>query len=80
MEPWIDARPEFQRLNLEEEKPKAGDLIGLRLFRCLDHLGIMLTSGEFIHVLMHKRTTRDSLVNDPTWSTRLLAAWRPVEA
>ncbi len=82
MERFLDSRPELRRLLLETSNAKPetirpGDLLGLRLCRCIDHLGLALGSHEFIHVLMHKRTTIDRL-DDPTWSSRLLAVWRPV--
>ena len=77
MEQFLDSRPEFQRLETSNLKLAAGDLLGIRLCRCIDHLGVALSSTEFIHVLMHKRTTIDRL-DDPTWSSRVLAVWRPL--
>jgi cell wall-associated NlpC family hydrolase len=77
MESFLDARPEFQRLPVNTVRP--GDLLGLRLFHCIDHLGVMIDESRFIHVLMHKLTTFDDLKSDPTWSQRLLAIWRPIE-
>ncbi|HVU27065.1 MAG TPA: hypothetical protein VHG71_04935 [Verrucomicrobiae bacterium] len=77
MEPFLDARPEFRRLNLEKEFLCIGDLIGLRIYHCTDHLGVLEEGAHFIHVLMHKKTAVDSLI-DPTWRTRLTTAWRPV--
>lgn len=77
MAPWLDARPEFVRIpafQLSDLQP--GDLLGLRIYHCIDHLGLFLGSLDFIHVLMHKHAAIDSL-QDPTWSGRLLAIWRP---
>jgi hypothetical protein len=81
MEPFLDSRSEFQRL-AEGEAFAPGDLLGLRIYHCIDHLGIYLGPIDdglwFVHVLMHKKTDFD-LVNVPPWSQRILAAWRPIE-
>jgi cell wall-associated NlpC family hydrolase len=77
IEPFLNSRPEFMRVPLNGLQP--GDLLGLRLYHCLDHLGVLLNLSDFIHVLAHKFVTVDSLTQDPTWSRRLLAAWRPVQ-
>jgi hypothetical protein len=87
MEPFLDARKELVRLN-EGERLQAGDLIGLWLVRdaqgnrCrtrhVNHLGVVLGGGWFVHVLMHKRTDFD-LHNVSPWLERIVAAWRPVE-
>ena len=90
MEPWLNARPEFHRISdfgSRVSDLRVGDLLGLRLYHCLDHLGLFLGSIQhpassiqqraFIHVLMHKHACIDSLT-DPTWSTRLLGIWRPI--
>ena len=76
--PWLDARPEFLRL-APGAAIRPGDLLGLRIFRCLDHLGVAGSGHQFVHVLQHKNTSLDPLI-DPTWSTRILAVWRPVTA
>jgi cell wall-associated NlpC family hydrolase len=78
MERWLDGRPEFRRLQeacLNRLHP--GDVFGIRIRRCIDHLGLSLGGGRFIHVLMHKGAAIDR-ITDPTWSTRLLAVWRPI--
>lgn len=77
MEPWLDARPELRRLSMTEPR-RPGDLLGLRIFHCVDHLAVLLSDNVFIHVLMHKNTDFD-LITVPPWSQRLLAAWRPIE-
>ncbi len=77
MEPWLDARPEFIRLD-RGAAICAGDLVGIRIFHCIDHLGVVGGDHKFLHVLQHKNAARDGLV-DLTWSTRILAVWRPVE-
>jgi hypothetical protein len=77
IEPFLNSRPEFQRLK-QGEPFLPGDLLGLRIFHCVDHLGIFLGDSSFVHVLMHKKTDFD-LVNVPPWSQRILAAWRPLQ-
>jgi cell wall-associated NlpC family hydrolase len=77
IERWLDERPEFIRFGepvLASLQP--GDLLGIRIRRCVDHLGLHLGAARFIHVLQHKHTAIDRST-DPTWSTRLLAVWRP---
>jgi uncharacterized protein YijF (DUF1287 family) len=78
VETLLDARPEFMRVPIDDVR--AGDLVGLRLFYCTDHLGVVVNHDLcFVHVLVHKLTTIDRLREDPTWSSRLRAAWRPVQ-
>lgn len=77
MEAFLNTRPEFQRLNLDTETLQPGDLMGIRIFSCVDHLGVCL-GANFIHVLMHKKTDVDP-VNVPPWSQRTMAAWRPIK-
>ncbi len=77
MEKYIDARPEFQRVEtLNALMP--GDLLGLRIYNCCDHLGLYLGGNIFVHVLMHKKTDFD-FIYTPPWQQRLVAAWRPIE-
>lgn len=76
IEPFLNDRPEFARVAIYELRP--GDLVGLRIRRCIDHLGVVLSENWFIHVLFHKKTDCDQVIMPP-WSQRALAAWRPVE-
>lgn len=76
IEPWIDGRREFVPVE-DWQDIEVGDLIGIRIYRCLDHLAVCIEPGWMIHVLMHKHTARDLIV-DPTWSSRILRVWRPV--
>jgi cell wall-associated NlpC family hydrolase len=79
MQKFIDARPEFLRLQSSDLRLlEAGDLLGLRIYHCCDHLGVYLGNGVFVHVLMHKKTDFD-LVHVPPWQQRIIAAWRPLE-
>ena len=54
----------------------AGDLIALRIGRVSHHLGIVLAKRIFIHALPHAGVVLSSL-DDGTYSSRLMAAWRP---
>lgn len=76
MESFNDGRKEFQRATLDDIK--AGDLLGIRIRRCIDHLGVALGGGVFIHVLMHKHTDYDLRGVSP-WLERIEAVWRPLE-
>lgn len=75
IEQFIGTRQEFVRTEVNALMP--GDLIGLRIQRVTDHLGIVLPGGKFIHVLMHKMTCID-LHHVYPWSSRITAVWRPV--
>lgn len=75
---WLDRCPEFKSMAVSTVPPGdflAGDLLGLRIYRCVDHLGIMLRPPFFLHVLGHQRATVDQWT-DPTWCQRLLRCWR----
>jgi hypothetical protein len=74
---WLDGRPEFTRIPssaLSILHP--GDILGIRIRRQVDHLGLCLGGVTFIHTLQHKNTVIDR-VSDPTWGVRILAVWRP---
>lgn len=76
IEPWLDERPEFAAVP-RGERPLPGDLLGLRIYRCVDHLAIMLGMPEyhFTQVLSHLNVGIYSLA-DPTWHQRVLRVWR----
>ncbi len=76
MEEFLDGRVEFQRAYLNAIRP--GDLLGIRIYKCIDHLGVALPNGLFVHVLMHKHTSADTY-GIPPWQQRIEAIWRPVE-
>ncbi len=70
---------EFDRIDVVESDLIVGDVLGFRIFKCTDHLGILTEEDlHFLHVLDHKHADFDSL-SDPTWNSRLMAAWRPME-
>ena len=68
---FIDARKEFVRVDGEL---MPGDLVGIRIYRHVDHLGLVLPGNSFIHVLVHKNTSIDLMVSP--WKERIKAAWR----
>jgi len=72
--PWLENRPEFQAVSVSGAV-RTGDLLGFRIYRCLDHLGLAFDPIHFVHVLRHQRTTVGCLT-DPTWASRLLGVWR----
>lgn len=76
IEKHLDAQPNFLRLKLDV--PRVGDLVGIRIRGCIDHLGVVLDQEKFIHVLMHKKTCIDSWRVSP-WMNRINAVWRPIE-
>lgn len=77
---WLDGRAEFVHLEAPAIAAlQPGDVVGLRIRRVVDHLGLCLGGGRFIHVLAHKATLIDR-ITDPTWSSRLLAVWRPIHS
>lgn len=73
----LDSMKEFKRVELDDQFAP-GDVIGIRIYRCIDHLGLMLDGGRFIHVLMHKKTDID-WVAVPPWQQRIEMAWRPMK-
>ena len=82
IEGWLDRCVEFKSIAIPKTMPTIqssellpGDLLGLRIHRCVDHLGILLRPPLFLHVLRHQRTTVNPLT-DPTWARRLLRCWR----
>ena len=93
METLLDARSEFERIPHSALRiPHSimpGDLIGLFLpmdnvgkrirKTCVNHLGVVLPEGMFVHTLMKKNTDIDSFLIPP-WSGIIRAAWRPMES
>jgi cell wall-associated NlpC family hydrolase len=71
---YVDGCKEFKPVSLEEQL-KPGDLLGIRIYKCVDHLGLYLGCNKFIHVLMHKHVSFD-YVNIPPWKQRIENAWR----
>lgn len=72
---WLDDRPEFERSDVSTLQLQPGDLLGIRIYRCVDHLGLIVAPNMFVHVLAHKHVTIDHLT-DPTWQRRIGPTWR----
>lgn len=77
LEPFVDARTEFERVSLREPF-FCGDLLGFRIGKIVHHCGIYLGKGAFIHAMEHVGTIT-SAMSDATWGGRLAAAWRPIQ-
>lgn len=69
---FLDACPHFERAR--ELAP--GDLIGLRIGRCVHHLAIVLTQGVIIHAW-----NRTGVIEQPLADLvgRIGGIWRPIE-
>lgn len=52
-----------------------GDVLGFRIGKCVHHLGVLLDSNQFLHVLEGTGAMIASL-DDATWSSRLENVWR----
>jgi cell wall-associated NlpC family hydrolase len=78
---YVDGCKEFSPVSLEvtrvnpEPQLQPGDLLGIRIYRCVDHLALYLGRNQFIHVLMHKHVSFDN-INVPPWKQRIERAWR----
>jgi cell wall-associated NlpC family hydrolase len=73
--PWIDGRFEFQRQpDLADVQP--GDLLGFQIGHCVNHCGVALPGGQFIHCLERAGVNVSSL-QDATWLQRLAVRWSP---
>lgn len=73
IEPWVAGRPEFSVAPLEVD-PAPGDLLGFQIGHCLNHVGVALPGGQFIHCLEGPGVVISS-ISDATWISRLAARW-----
>ncbi len=73
---FVSSRSEFVRVDKNQLQP--GDLLGLRIHKCIDHLGLVLDEYWFLHVLMHKHTCKD-LIRGLPWDQRIETAWRIIQ-
>ena len=74
--PFMDGLPMFRRQ--DTAALAAGDLVGFEIGNTVHHVAIMLSSRNFIHCIYGVGANFGSM-DDPTWSSRLRNAWRPVE-
>jgi cell wall-associated NlpC family hydrolase len=74
---YVDGCKEFCPIDLSIRgmQLEAGDLLGIRIYRCVDHLGLYLGAQRFVHVLMHKHVSFDCS-GIPPWKQRIENAWR----
>lgn len=80
LEPFMDARPEFMKMQNAEcrvQNVQAGDLLGFRLKLVVHHCGIYLGGGQFVHAMDHVGTLISNL-SDATWLSRWVVSWRPL--
>jgi len=76
MAEFLDDRPEFAQIERDNYAPQCGDLVGIQIGPCVNHLGVVLLPTNFTHVLI-KLNTCYSLIKDPTWWSRIKRVWRP---
>ena len=74
IEPWVQGRGEFSEILLFDGDPEPGDLLGFAIGHCLNHLGVALPGGQFVHCLEGLGVVVSS-VNDATWIWRLARRW-----
>jgi len=74
--PWLASRREFLQLPTTAA-PEPGQLLGFKIGHCLNHLGVMVDSGQFIHCLEGPGVMVSSL-EDATWFPRLAGRWAPL--
>jgi hypothetical protein len=81
MESFLDKCPNFESVNYPVAPLLAGDLLGFQIFRCVDHLGVLLApekGSPFIDVLIHKHAGIN-LLADATYGSNLRRVWRLVQ-
>ena len=75
LEPWMDARPEFEQLAGFDVIP--GDMLGFRIGKAVHHCGVVISDGSFVHCIDPAGVIVSPLA-DSTWASRLRRAWRPI--
>ena len=76
IEPWVRNRPEFFEILIFDGDPQPGDLLGFKIGLCLNHVGVALPAGQFVHCLEGVGVLFSSIF-DATWASRLAARWEP---
>ena len=79
MEPWLDACQLFAPCEVDDVQP--GDLLGMQgpSDGCINHLGIALDAGQWVHCLAPTGVRVDNM-SDPTFIAALRRVWRPLKA
>lgn len=55
-----------------------GDIIGIRIGKGVKHVGVVLDSEHFIHVMRHAKVNAPK-IEDATFLPRIVRVWRPIE-
>ncbi len=76
VEKWMDSQTSFESVPPHLAIP--GDLLGFRIGRTVHHVAVLISAGLFCNVLDGSRVGLAPLA-DPTWASRLVRAWRPIE-
>lgn len=76
IEPWVRNRPEFSELLIFDGDPEPGNLLGFKIGHCLNHLGVAISGGQFVHCLEGVGVLFSS-ISDATWASRLVNRWEP---
>ena len=74
IEPWVRNRPEFAEILTFDGDPEPGDLLGFKIGNCLNHIGVALSGGQFVHCLEGPGVVFSS-IHDAAWASRLAARW-----
>lgn len=72
---WIERSGKFQQM--EDGELQIGDLLCFRMGRSVHHVGVVMTATTFLHVY-RGYPVMESRLDDPTWSKRLAAVFRPL--
>lgn len=73
---WIEAHPkQLQQVDVQEMQ--SGDVLGIRIERCVHHAGIVLDERLFGHVTRGYRVTKTLLRMIPRYG-KLEYVWRPM--
>lgn len=73
---WLRAHPQFAEI---DDAPVAGDVVCLKFGRVPFHVGVMVTERKFLHTYVNVPAYQ-ARIDDPTFSRRLQAVFRPMEA
>ena len=72
---FLSNKKELQALPPDDIRP--GDVLGFRIGKCLHHLGVCINEHEFIHC-MRGAPAMICPIGDPTYKSRLVKIWRPL--
>lgn len=75
VERWFALRPDFEIISTFTQL-EVGDVIAIRVLRTVNHLGLYVGRGQFIHACDSYRVTYANL-SDACWLTRWAFNYRP---